>query len=58
MNEKHELMEYCFRKAIKATDEWIENLSQQKPRPFTDRAYAEMWEMVNNACAISGALLH
>lgn len=56
INEKQELMEYCFRKALAATENWIKILNQRGQESPRDRAYVEMWELVNDACAISGAI--
>lgn len=56
INEKKELMEYCFRKALAVTENWIKILSRRKQASLTDQAYADMWVVVNDACAISDSI--
>lgn len=52
--EKRDFMEYCFQKALQATDEWIARLRSRTDLAFTDPAYRAMWQKLNAEAGLSG----
>ena len=52
--EKKEFSDYCFRKAIQATEIWIERLRGRHDLLFEDPAYGAMWTRMNTEAGLSG----
>jgi secernin len=52
--EKKEFMDYCFRKAMQATEIWIERLQGRHDLRFEDPAYRRMWYKMNAEAGLSG----
>lgn len=52
--EKKEFMDYCFRKAMQATEIWIERLQGRHDLKFEDLAYHRMWQKMNAEAGLSG----
>jgi dipeptidase len=52
--EKREFMQYCFAKALKATEEWIACLRSRQDLDFEDPAYAAMWKRMNAEAGLTG----
>ena len=51
---KYEFMEYCFRKAMQATETWIAALSARSDLSFKDQAYGALWHRFNYAAGLTG----
>jgi dipeptidase len=54
VNEKKEFMDYCFRKAMDATEAWIERLRGRRDLAFDDPAYGAMWRKLNAGAGLTG----
>jgi dipeptidase len=52
--EKAEFMEYCFRKALEATEAWIARLEKRGDLKFSDSAYKGMWRKLNAEAGLTG----
>jgi secernin len=52
--EKKDFMEYCFRKAMQATEQWIERLRGRRDLVFEDPAYRAMWQRMNREADLAG----
>jgi secernin len=52
--EKKEFMDYCFRKAMDATEVWIERLRGRRDLTFADPAYRAMWHKLNAEAGLTG----
>jgi secernin len=52
--EKAEFMEYCFRKALAATEAWIARLQTRRDLKFSDPAYRAMWARLNAEAGLTG----
>ena len=47
-------MEYCFRKAYQATEEWIASLRTRSDLKFEDLNYRAMWQKLNAEAGLTG----
>lgn len=47
-------MEYCFRVALQATEEWIARLRARADLKFEDPAYRAMWQKLNAEAGLTG----
>jgi secernin len=54
LDEKRDFMEYCFRKAYTATEEWIARLRTRTDLKFEDDAYRAMWRKLNAEAGMTG----
>jgi hypothetical protein len=52
--EKAEFMDYCFRRALQATEEWIARLRACRDLRFEDPAYHAMWQKLNAEAGLTG----
>jgi hypothetical protein len=52
--EKAEFMDYCFRRAMQATEEWIARLRARTDLRFEDPAYHAMWAKLNAEAGLTG----
>ena len=52
--EKRDFMQYCFRKAMEATDAWIGRLRKRSDLRFEDPAYRLMWQKLNAEAGMAG----
>jgi hypothetical protein len=52
--EKRNFMEYCFREALAATENWIAQLRAQPGLAFSDPNYRGMWQKLNAEAGLSG----
>ena len=52
--EKAEFMEYCFRRALQATEAWIARLRSRTGLHFEDPAYYAMWQKLNAEAGLTG----
>jgi secernin len=52
--EKIDFMDYCFRKAMQASEVWIEILRGRRDLTFSDSAYREMWRKLNAEAGLIG----
>jgi secernin len=52
--EKKEFTDYCFRKAMSATETWIERLRTRHNLTFDDPAYRAMWHKFNAQAGLTG----
>jgi hypothetical protein len=52
--EKAEFMEYCFRKALAATEAWIAHLQTRHDLKFSDPPYRAMWAKLNAEAGLTG----
>jgi len=52
--EKRDFMEYCFHKALQATDDWIARLQAGPLLTFEDPAYRAMWKKLNAEAGMTG----
>ncbi len=52
--EKRDFMEYCFRVAMQATEEWIARLRARTDLKFEDPAYRAMWQKLNAEAGLTG----
>ncbi len=53
-SEKRDFMEYCFCKAMQATEEWIARLRARTDLHFEDPAYRLMWSKLNAEAGLTG----
>lgn len=56
IKEKKEFSDYCFRKAMQATEIWIERLRIKKGLTFSNSDYRNMWIRLNSEAGIKGML--
>jgi hypothetical protein len=47
-------MEYCFRRALEATEIWIARLQKRRDLRFKDPAYRAMWAKLNAEAGLTG----
>jgi secernin len=52
--EKREFSDYCFREAMKATDEWIHKLRTRRDLTYADPTYCAMWQRLNAEAGLAG----
>jgi dipeptidase len=52
--EKKDFMDYCFRRAMAATEEWIACLRARPDLCFEDPAYRAMWQKLNAEAGMTG----
>lgn len=52
--EKADFMEYCFRKALGATETWIARLQKRRDLKFSDSRYRAMWARLNAEAGLGG----
>ena len=52
--EKSDFMEYCFRRALNATEAWIARLRTRTDLNFKDHAYRTMWQKLNAEAGMMG----
>lgn len=52
--EKAQFVEYCFRKAMEATEEWISRLRTRSDLHFSDPGYKAMWAKLNGLAGMTG----
>lgn len=52
--EKKDFMEYCFRTAMDATEQWIAELRMLRGLSFADEAYRAMWARLNAEAGLTG----
>jgi dipeptidase len=52
--EKHDFMEYCFQRAMQATEAWIGKLRARADLGFDDLAYRAMWQKLNAEAGLTG----
>jgi dipeptidase len=52
--EKAEFMEYCFHKALAATEAWIAHLQTRHDLRFSDPPYRAMWARLNAEAGLTG----
>jgi dipeptidase len=52
--EKKDFMEYCFQKAMAATEAWIACLRARRDLAFEDPAYRAMWQKLNAEAGLTG----
>ena len=53
--EKKEFMDHCFRRAMRATEEWIRRLRNRNDLNFNEYPkYAEMWRIFNSLAGLRG----
>lgn len=52
--EKRDFMEYCFHKAMSATESWIARLQADTMLNFEDSAYQAMWKKLNAEAGMTG----
>jgi dipeptidase len=52
--EKKDFMDYCFQKAMAATEAWIACLRADGDLAFTDLAYRAMWQKLNAEAGLTG----
>ncbi|HTP01329.1 MAG TPA: C69 family dipeptidase [Anaerolineales bacterium] len=53
-DEKRDFMEYAFRKAMDATEDWIARLRADTDLRFSDAAYRAMWRKLNAEAGMAG----
>ena len=51
---KREFVDSCFRRALRATEAWIERLRARSDLRFDDPGYRAMWAKVNAAAGLTG----
>ncbi len=51
--EKRDFSDYCFRRAMEATEAWIARLRARSDLAFADPAYATMWAKLNAEAGLS-----
>jgi len=52
--EKRDFMEYCFQRALQATEAWIACLRAETDLAFEDADYAAMWRKLNAEAGLTG----
>lgn len=52
--EKAQFMEYCFRLALAATEDWIARLRSRQGLRFSDPSYRAMWAKLNAEAGLTG----
>jgi dipeptidase len=52
--EKKDFMDYCFQKAMAATEAWIACLRARSDLAFEDPAYRAMWQKLNAEAGLTG----
>lgn len=52
--EKKDFMDYCFQKAMAATEAWIACLRARSDLTFKDPAYRVMWQKLNAEAGLTG----
>jgi hypothetical protein len=52
--EKRDFMEYCFARALQATEAWIARLRARRDLSFADPAYRAMWGKLNAEAGLTG----
>jgi hypothetical protein len=52
--EKKNFMDYCFQKAMAATEAWIACLRARADLTFQDPAYRAMWQKLNAEAGLIG----
>lgn len=52
--EKKEFMDYCFRRALQATEAWIARLRARQDLAFEDPSYRAMWQKLNAEAGLVG----
>jgi dipeptidase len=52
--EKRDFMEYCFQRALQATEGWIARLRARPDLAFDDPAYRAMWQKLNAEAGLPG----
>jgi dipeptidase len=54
LGEKKEFMDYCFRRALQATEAWIARLRARQDLAFEDPSYRAMWQKLNSEAGLTG----
>jgi dipeptidase len=54
IEEKCDFMEYCFNKALQATETWIARLQARTDLKFEDSGYRAMWQKLNAEAGMTG----